>query len=174
MRIFTMILASALLLYGCAKEEPKQKIGSINPGVARHWDVGDEKLRHPLPPEMGDGFLEFSKAPGFNFGLTLAHDKISPRSHERHDMIMYVHWGSGRFHIGDKDFHASAGDVMYVPRGTVYSAARTGNLPLELLTVFQPPFNGDDVVYEDSEDSESVIPKTAPQKKLQIQKKIVK
>ena len=174
MKTFTIIIITTFLLIGCAKKEVEQKIGTINPGVARHWDVGDEKLKHPLPPEMGDGFLEFFKAPGFNFGLTLAQEKISPRSHERHDMIMYLHWGSGRFHVGDKDFHASAGDVIYVPRGTVYSAARTGTLPLELLTVFQPSFSGDDVVYEDKDESESVIPKTAPRKKLQIEKKIAR
>ncbi len=173
MKNMVVIIITAVLLIGCAKKKDTEpKIGTINPGVARHWDVGDEKLKHPLPPEMGDGFLEFAKAPGFNFGLTLASEKITPRSHEKHDMIIYIHWGSGRFHIGDKDFFASAGDVMYVPRGTVYSATRTGTIPLELITVFQPVFNGDDVIYEDKEVSESVVPQTAPKKKLQIQKKL--
>ncbi len=140
-----------LILSGCAeKSGEKDKPVRISPGEPRHFDVGDWALKRKLPQDMADGFLKFGEAPGFNYGLLMAHEKISARSHERSDMLIYIHNGNGRFHVGEEDFFVSIGDIVYIPRGAVYSAASTGDMPLHFFSVYSPPFNPDDVVYHDT------------------------
>ncbi|MFH0765253.1 MAG: cupin domain-containing protein [Calditrichota bacterium] len=106
-------------------------------------------IKHPLPGDMDDSYLEFQKAPNMSFGVTMAHGKISARCHERHDLLIYVHNGSARFHVGEKDFWISNGDVLFIPRGAVYSAESRDSRSLELLTVYTPPFDGLDIVYRE-------------------------
>ncbi len=125
-----VMLAFMLPFVGCVKRAPEPRTSAVKPGVPRHWDVGDEKLKNPLPEDMADGYLEFARAPGFSYGLTMAHDSISARSHERHDLLIYVHWGSAVFHAGDEKFYAATGDMVYIPRGTVYSAVSYTHLTL--------------------------------------------
>jgi mannose-6-phosphate isomerase-like protein (cupin superfamily) len=42
--------------------------------------------------------------------------------------------------------------MVYVPRGAVYTATSEDNRPLELLTVYSPPLDPNDVLYEERAD----------------------
>ena len=118
-----------------------------------HWDIGSTILSHPLPTDMGDGYIELSRATGFSYGITVARGGLSARHHERSDLLFYLHTGSARFNIGEKTFQASIGDAIYVPRGAIYTALNTGSQPLQLVTIYSPPLDRKDIVYHESDDS---------------------
>ncbi len=155
----TIILTLIILFFtGCTvKNEPVEKHVKISPGDPQHYDVGDQVLRKKLPDDVADGFLAFNKAPGFSYGILMAHENISQRSHDRSDMLMYIHSGRARFHVGDKSYFIGTGDVVYVPRGAIYSAANTQeNMQLQFFTVYSPEFDPDDVIYHEAENEKSV------------------
>ena len=155
MKCHLMVLIILLCMSGCSekeiKPEPVQTL-NVSPGAPAHYDIGDVTLRNKLPDDVLDGFLGLSKAPGFSYGVLMAHDKITARSHERSDMLVYIHSGITRFHVGEKSFWAAAGDVVYIPRGAVYSVTAKEQYPLEFLVVYSPPFNADDVEYHEKDE----------------------
>jgi len=147
-----ILIALVLLVFiaGCSekKEEIPQPV-RISPGPPMHYDVGDESLKNKLPEDMADGYLQFNKAPGLSYGLMMAHEKISPRYHERSDMLVYIHTGIARFYVADTSYYISMGDAVYIPRGAVYSVVNRHILPLEFFTVYSPPLDPNDVVYQE-------------------------
>lgn len=141
------------ILIGCSKEKasstPPQP--RVSPGSPKHYDVGDQMLKRKLPEDMADGFLELNTAPGFSYGMLMAHENISSRSHERSDLLIYIHSGIARFHVAQESYFAAAGDVVYIPRGAIYSVTtREKKYPLEFLAFYSPPLNPDDIVYHDA------------------------
>jgi len=145
---------TAALVIGCAgKEEAIQSV-RISPGPPKHWDVGDWTLKRPLSEDMDDGFLEFSRSPDFSFGLWLAHNRLSARSHARSDMLVYLHSGIARFNVGEMGFTVSTGDALYIPRGAIYTAVSMSDRPLQLFTIYSPPFDLDDIEYHERAESE--------------------
>lgn len=154
-RFFLIILVFGFLTAGCSQKEevPVEKKVRISPGPPKHLDVGDQILKHKLPPDVEDGFLQMGEAPDFSYGVMVAHEKISKRNHERSDMLIYVHSGQARIHVADKSYHISMGDVVYIPRGAIYSViSNTDQYPLELLTFYSPPLNPEDIVYHEAGD----------------------
>ena len=153
MKNMTNLTLLLLLLIGCSeKKEPVTEFVKVSPGPPQYYDVGDQSLRKNLPEDVADGFLAFNKAPGFSYGLMKAHEKISQRSHDRSDMLMYIRSGRARFHVGDQSYFVGPGDVVYVPRGAIYSVSRTQqNMPLQFFTVFSPVFDTDDIIYHEKD-----------------------
>ena len=152
MKSMTILALILLLMSGCSeKKESVTEFVSVSPGPPQHYDVGDQILKKKLPEDVADGLFAFNKAPGFSYGLMMAHEKISQRSHDRSDMLMYIHGGRARFHVGDQSYFVGPGDVVYVPRGAIYSATGTQeNRPLQFFTVFSPIFDQDDIIYHDN------------------------
>jgi len=144
---FSLLALTIMSSISCRRAEKLPPSPAFSPGPPRQWDIGSELAKHPLPGDMDDGYLEFQKAPNMSFGITTARGKISARCHERHDLLIYVHSGSARFHVGEKDFWTATGDVLFIPRGAVYSAESQDSRLLEFWSVFTPPFDGKDVVY---------------------------
>ena len=161
-RSILLTLTLAFVAIGCIeRHEPPPPAVVASPGPPRYWDVGSQLLKHPLPGDMSDGYLEFGKAPNCSYGATLVRDRLSARSHERSDMLLYVHRGSARFSIGEKDYSAATGDMLFVPRGAVYTATCQQGESLELITIYSPPLNQDDIEYhERSEQGREGVSKT--------------
>jgi mannose-6-phosphate isomerase-like protein (cupin superfamily) len=154
MRKMFVVIMLMLFAMGCSEEKADEKQAwspPINPGPPRKFDVGDEVLENKLPEDVSDGFLSFGKAPGFSYGVLIAHNTVSPRYHERSDMLVYIHSGITRFHVGDENFWAAGGDVVYVPRGSTYAVTTREKYPLEFVTVYSPPFDPNDIVYPELE-----------------------
>ncbi len=143
--IFVVFLM--LFTLGCSEEKAKNENPKVYPGLPRKFDVGDQTLKNKLPADVSDGFLGFGKAPGFSYGLLMAHKTITPRYHERSDMLVYIHSGITRFQVGDENFWAAGGDIVYIPRGSTYAVTTKERYPLEFVTVYSPPFDPNDVVY---------------------------
>lgn len=154
-RILYLLLPLMALMVGCqSKKIPEPQAGlRISPGPPRHFDVGDQSLKHPLPADVADGYLQFGETPESSYGLLMAHKSISRRSHERSDLVIYIYDGFGWFHVGEKSFYCAVGDLVYVPRGAVYSAENQSEVQFEFLMFFSPPLNPDDVVYPAASDS---------------------
>jgi len=133
-------------LLGCSEKPESPAKGAPNPGP-RHWDVGDATFSHPLPPEISDGYLEFSKSSAMSFGVTMAHERISERRHQNSDLLLYIHSGVARVRIGEKEFTVSTGDAIFIPKGAAYSADAVSRRELELFTIYAPPLEADDVEY---------------------------
>ena len=158
-----LVISSALLLTSCIeRREPPPPPVATSPGAPRHWDVGSTIYKTPLPEGVDDGYIELAQAPGFSYGVTIARQGLSARNHERSDLIFYVHRGSADFSVGDQSFSGRLGDLIYVPRGAIYSAHSTSKEPLHLLTVYSPPLNRHDIVYHERSDrNRSGVPEIA-------------
>ncbi|MFN3820787.1 MAG: cupin domain-containing protein [bacterium] len=164
-----ILLLGIFLLFGslsCGRKTPPgRETPPVNPGLPQHWDVGDWIRRKPLPADVADGYLQLGTSPHSGYGVILAHQRLSARHHVFSDLIIYVHTGIARFHIGDRSFTVSPGDLVYIPRGYVYSAESLSKQPLELVSIYTPPLNPDDIVYHEA--AERVIP-TPSGKKLRV------
>lgn len=166
-RVYFLILT--VVLFGCSgeKPEPQSSAPRIPSGPPRHWDIGDQTLKHQLPEDISDGYLQFARTSSMSYGMTLAHERISARSHEKADMLIYIHSGTARFHVDDKDLTASMGDLIFVPRGSVYSAESLSKRQLQFVTMYAPPLDSADVVYhEAAERVKSMAPRALPRNML--------
>jgi len=71
--------------------------------------------------------------------------KLEPgKGHERHehpdsDEILYVVRGEGEQEIAGETRDIAAGDMVFVPEGTMHGTVNTGWEPLILLAVYAPP-----------------------------------
>ncbi len=148
-----LLLPLLLAAGGCSKKAEQPATLRISPGLPRHFDVGDESLKRPLPEDVADGYLQFGEAPECSYGLMTARRSVSKRSHERSDLVLYVYSGYGWFHVGEKDFYGSVGDIIYIPRGAAYSADNKSQNDFQFVMVFSPPLNPDDVVYYNDKDN---------------------
>lgn len=161
---YLLITFSILLLSGCGKieEKPVSPPVLFSPGPPMRYDIGDNLIKFPLPDDADDIYLQFLKAPGLSFGIMRVRDKLTRRCHDEHDMVFYVHRGNARFHVADKDWITSTGDVVYVPRGAVYSAEIISpGKTFDLFVLYQPIFDGVDLTYHETqeEDKEAQSPK---------------
>jgi mannose-6-phosphate isomerase-like protein (cupin superfamily) len=62
----------------------------------------------------------------------------APHIHERTDETFYVVNGELEFLDGDKTFTASAGDVVFLPRGNVHRFHNPGVQPARLVFIYTP------------------------------------
>jgi len=163
--LFRSLVATVafMTLAGCSssEKEPAVTTGSrAISGPPRHWDIGDQTLKHKLPDDISDGYLQFARTSDMSYGIMLAHDRISARSHANADMLLYIHAGTARFHIDDKDVTSSMGDLIFIPRGTVYSVESLSNRQLQFVTVYTPPLDSMDVIFhEAAERVKTMVPR---------------
>ncbi len=151
---FLTIFLTLFLIAGCKQVEdrPEPAPPRISPGPPHHWDIGDFLIKYKLPEDVDDFYVQLSEAPGYSFGVVRAHERLSSRSHDVHDLLIYIQNGNVRFHVADRDYIASMGDAVYVPRGAVYSAESMNNRPFDFFAVYHPNFIGDDIIYYEAPD----------------------
>jgi quercetin dioxygenase-like cupin family protein len=61
-----------------------------------------------------------------------------PHIHQREDESFYLLQGSLSVRVGDETLHASAGDFLHVPKGTVHSFRNDGESEAKMLAIFSP------------------------------------
>ncbi len=153
-----------LALSGCSSSSKETQSTESRTffGNPRHWDIGDQTLRHQLPDDISDGYLQFGRTSSMSYGIMLAHDRISARSHAKADMLIYIHAGTARFHIDDKDMTNSMGDMIYIPRGSIYSVESLSNRELQLVTVYSPALDSADVIFHEAAERVKTMIPTLP------------
>lgn len=67
--------------------------------------------------------------------------------HHKADEIFRILEGEARFHVDGKEFNASAGDVLVVPRGTPHAFLNIGDSHLHMSIMFTPP--GDELIFKE-------------------------
>lgn len=67
--------------------------------------------------------------------------------HQYHTEHVYVIEGEGIMTIGENTNPIKAGDLVFIPRGTVHSVAVTSDTPMKVLSVQSPLFLGKDRVF---------------------------
>ena len=65
--------------------------------------------------------------------------------HKSHDEIVYVKQGSGILTLDDTRRNIKSGMLLIIPRRTVHKFVNTGNDLSVAISVFSPPFDGEDI-----------------------------
>lgn len=97
-----------------------------------------------------------SPTPDKNYVRTLHHDSLSssfliiiPKEvkahyHEKHTEQVVILSGEADMLLGEQQLHIKAGDVIIIPKGTKHSVTVTSSVPLKIISVQAPYFDGTD------------------------------
>lgn len=73
--------------------------------------------------------------------------EVKAHKHQEHSEHVIVLDGEGMMKLGDKKFEIKKGDVIFIPKNTVHSVKSTGKVPLKVISVQAPLFNGSDRIF---------------------------
>jgi mannose-6-phosphate isomerase-like protein (cupin superfamily) len=74
---------------------------------------------------------------------------VRPHLHRTHTEHVFVLDGTAEMTLGDSTCAIKAGDVILIPPGTPHAVKVTGNVPLRVISVQAPHFDGTDRVWLD-------------------------
>jgi mannose-6-phosphate isomerase-like protein (cupin superfamily) len=72
--------------------------------------------------------------------------EVKKHKHAFHSEHVYVLDGEGEMTLGDKTFKVKKGDIVYIPKNTAHSLHVTSAIPVKMLSVQAPMFDGNDRV----------------------------
>jgi mannose-6-phosphate isomerase-like protein (cupin superfamily) len=72
--------------------------------------------------------------------------EVKPHYHARHSEQVVVLDGTGLMTLGDKQFSVKKGDVVFIPMKTVHSVKVESTVPLKIVSIQSPRFDGSDRV----------------------------
>jgi mannose-6-phosphate isomerase-like protein (cupin superfamily) len=81
-------------------------------------------------------------------------EDIGEETHEGDQLLFFVE-GEGRAVLDGASEPVNAGDMVYVPAGTLHNFVNSGAEPLRLVTVYAPPEHPDGTVHETKADAEA-------------------
>jgi mannose-6-phosphate isomerase-like protein (cupin superfamily) len=67
------------------------------------------------------------------------------RVHDHHDMTVLLFAGRADVRLAGKWHSAKAGDIIEIPRGSIYEFDQLGSEPLEGYVIYYPPYDGKDL-----------------------------
>lgn len=74
-------------------------------------------------------------------------DKVKKHKHEFHSEHVYILEGEGDMILGTKQFKIKKGDFFIIPKGTPHAVTVTSVIPLKLISIQAPGFDGSDRVW---------------------------
>lgn len=86
-------------------------------------------------------------SPGLSLHAVTAAGPIRPHYHARHEETVYVVVGRARMRIGDEWHDIGPGSIVHVPVGVLHAVEPSE--PCYVLSIFAPPFDGEDRVFVD-------------------------
>ncbi len=69
--------------------------------------------------------------------------------HASHTENVIVMEGTGIMKLGENDIKIKKGDLIVIPKGTKHAVKNTGEIPLKVISVQSPYFDGKDRVFVD-------------------------
>jgi len=72
--------------------------------------------------------------------------ELAPHYHASHTEQIYVVEGTGQMLVGNENFDVGPGDLIYIPKGTIHALRVTSKLPMKVLSIQTPQFDGSDRV----------------------------
>ncbi len=74
---------------------------------------------------------------------------VKKHKHATHTENVYILEGEGEMLLGDKTFKVKKGDIIFIPMNTVHSLKVTSSIPVKVLSVQSPYFDGKDRIFID-------------------------
>lgn len=75
--------------------------------------------------------------------------EVKKHKHATHTENVYILDGDGEMVLGDKTFKVKKGDMIFIPMNTVHSLKVTSSVPVKVLSVQSPHFDGKDRIFVD-------------------------
>jgi mannose-6-phosphate isomerase-like protein (cupin superfamily) len=73
--------------------------------------------------------------------------EVKAHKHASHSEHVMVIEGEGRMRIGNENLTVKAGDLIFIPANTVHSVRSIGKVPLKVLSIQAPQFDGTDRIF---------------------------
>jgi mannose-6-phosphate isomerase-like protein (cupin superfamily) len=130
---------SFLLLFlaaGCVGK-PRERFEIREPFVA---DL-EARLAEPAPA------VELHRGAEASLHLVQVREGVRPHYHRDRDETVYVLRGEARFTLAGEEFDLRPGMLLHVPRRLVHSVRVMGKEPCAVLSIFTPPFDGEDRIF---------------------------
>ena len=70
--------------------------------------------------------------------------EVKLHKHLTHSEHVVVLEGKGQMTLGSKGFEIKKGDVVFIPKNTTHAVISTGDVPLKVLSIQAPKFDGKD------------------------------
>jgi len=140
--VLAPLSCSAFLL---AQSPPPQ--GSAAPVVLQK-DEGELRVRRPresVPMVSSEFLIKVSPSTNGSKHLLVGAEEVSPggvipkHRHHGEEEILFIQAGSAHVWLGDKEYDAKAGAVVFIPSQTWISLKNTGAENMSLLFVFNEP-----------------------------------
>jgi len=72
--------------------------------------------------------------------------EVKPHYHANHSEHVMILEGEGQMLLGKQSFYVKAGDLIYIPKGTVHAIRVTSKLPMKVLSIMTPQIDEGDRV----------------------------
>ena len=73
--------------------------------------------------------------------------EVKAHKHQKHSEHVLVLEGTGLMKLNGKTFEIKKGDLVFIERNQVHSVKNTGPVPLKVLSIQAPRFDGSDRVF---------------------------
>lgn len=78
--------------------------------------------------------------------------EVKSHKHLKHSEQVLVLEGEARMKLGNEEFRIAKGDLIFIPCNTYHSVKSTSDVPLKVLSIQSPAFDGSDRVIETTND----------------------
>jgi mannose-6-phosphate isomerase-like protein (cupin superfamily) len=129
-------MAAAVLLASCSELRPT----IITPELE---DYRVEWTPQEQAQQLATRLLH-SQAGTSTHALRLA-GTMDSRVHDQHDLTVVVLAGTSYARLGGKFHHLTPGDIVEIPRGSIYYFENNGPQASEYYEIFYPPYDGKDM-----------------------------
>jgi mannose-6-phosphate isomerase-like protein (cupin superfamily) len=73
--------------------------------------------------------------------------EVKKHKHTTHTENVYILDGEGEMVLGDRSFKVKKGDIIFIPKNTVHSLKVVSAIPMKVLSVQSPNFDGKDRIF---------------------------
>lgn len=147
MQCIVPVVLVVLALAGCAPQTSPDRLLAMRYDA---WKVSrlDAEIARAGDKEVA--VTELGRTAWGSHHVAVVRTSEKPHYHRFHDLAVVVLRGEGVLTVEQKQFPMKAGDVAHVPRGVPHFFRNTSEEPSAAFVVFSPPFDGRDVVNEET------------------------
>lgn len=80
-------------------------------------------------------------------------DEIPQEIHQGADQLLYIVVGNAEARIGERIYELEPGDVLIIPRGEMHVIKNSGEVPLQLFSVYSQPQHPLGAIHKTKEDA---------------------
>jgi mannose-6-phosphate isomerase-like protein (cupin superfamily) len=146
-RVVAAVIGAAFLLpsFGCTPSQMPYVFLQYGQEF-RQLDLVKVLADNPLKPDENIKLITLGQGQGASHHVVQIRDREPAHMHKAHDATVLVTRGRGYLIMAKRRITLSAGDVVYIPRGTPHYYVNTDLEPTVALVIYAPPFDGKDNV----------------------------